>query len=398
MFPVACPAPRVSPRSGPDGRFALAFAAGRRLGVISARPTWQLSWEQVVDRPPQTVALVDDQVVTTHLWDATSRKVENGEVRWTCRTPVIGLACGGGGKTLHVAGGCVNGYSPFLAGIDGGSGAVLWTRALNNDFRFGGPIFALSFDRQPDGTPVVRTMASIRSGDKGNRVGEVFVHGQTGATIGNRVVTPTDAWPWGHFTTDEGGIGWFNSNEKKAHAVGWQGETDLAAGMQIEFDPAVKHRCHPPRMGVHVAADSSVYVRLLGEVVRFDPATKRQTLYDLKKPDKDAMQPFIFAVRRFGDRLVVVSGETGQDVTERESRSPAATGPDQWKMFVDIFDHESGRRIDRQQLPDVKCCVDIIAYRIMAGYDTQAFILDDAIVVCDTAGIHVFAGPAAAGS
>jgi len=87
--------------------------------------------------------------------------------------------------------------------------------------------------------------------------------------------------------------------------------------------------------------------------------------------------------------------EGGRTVEERlwdaiagNHRSPAATGPTDWKMFVDVFDHATGWRIDRQQLPDVKCCVDIIAYRIMAGYDTQ-------VVICDTGGIHVFAGPAA---
>lgn len=395
VFHVACECPRVSPRKEADGGVAMAFAAGRRLGVVASRPNWQIAWEQVLDRRPQMVALVDDHVVTSHLWDVTSRRRADGGVRWTCQTPVITAGCGGDGKTLHVTGPTVNGHSPFLAGLDGEAGTLLWTRALNNDFRFGGPIHALSSERQGDGTPLVRAMVTIRFGDIGNRVGEVLVNGRTGATTGTRVVTPSDQWPWGHFTIDEGGIGWINSNDRKAHAVTWQGSDDLAAGMQFDFDPMVRHRWHHMRMGVHVAADATIYARLLGEVVRYDPASGRQTLYDLKKPDKDALQPFVFAARRFGDRLVVVSGDTGQEATERDHRSPAATGPSEWKMFVDIFDHETGRRIDRQQLPDVKCCVDIIAYRIMAGYDTQVFILDDAIVVCDTGGIHVFAGPAA---
>lgn len=395
VFHVACEAPRVSPRSSPDGGFAMAFASGRRLGLLESRPHWQVGWERVLDRRPQMVSLVDDHVVTSHLWDVTSRKRADGAIRWTTRTPVITAACGGDGKSLHVTGPTVNGHSPFLAGLDGDSGTVLWSRALNNDFKFAGPIFALSFDRRGDGTPLVRAMVTIRAGDVGNRVGEVFIHGQTGATAGSRVITPSDQWPWGHFTIDQGGVGWINSNDRKAHAVGWDGGPDLAAGMQFDFDPQVKHRWHHMRMGIHVAADSTIYARLLGEVVHFEPASGRQTLYDLKKPDKDAMQPFVFATRRFGDRLVVVSGETGQEATERDRRSPAATGPADWKMFVDVFDHATGRRIERQQLPDVKCCVDIIAYRIMAGYDTQVVILDHAIVVCDTSGIHVFAGPAA---
>lgn len=396
VFHVACDAPRVSPRTSTDAGFTVAFTSGRRLGLVDSRPNWRVSWEQVLDRRPQLVALVDDHVVTSHLWDVTSRRRTDGGIRWTCRTPVITAACGGDDKTLHVAGPCVNGHSPFLAGLDGATGGVLWSRSLNNDFTFNGPIHALSFDRRGDGTPLVRAMATIRAGDVGSRVGEVFVHGQTGATVGSRVVTPSDQWPWGHFTIDQGGIGWINSNDRKAHAVTWEGGPDLAANMKFDFDPMVKHRWHHMRMGIHVAADSTIYARLLGEVVHFDPASGRQTLYDLKKPDKDALQPFVFASRRFGDRLVIVSGETGQEATERDHRSPAATGPAEWKMFVDIFDHGTGRRIDRQQLPGVRCCVDIIAYRIMAGYDTQVFILDHAIVVCDTGGIHVFAGPAAA--
>jgi hypothetical protein len=46
----------------------------------------------------------------------------------------------------------------------------------------------------------------------------------------------------------------------------------------------------------------------------------------------------------------------------------------------------------RQELPNVHCCINRIAYRTMAGYESQMKFLGEVLVITDFNGVHVFAG------
>ena len=140
---------------------------------------------------------------------------------------------------------------------------------------------------------------------------------------------------------------------------------------------------------MHVRGDG-LYARFAGQLIYYNPATRGQIVYDLTRPG-GGIQPFILEFREMGDRLLVVSGSTGQTPAPPNRHSPDPTPPKEWRMYVDLFERATGKPLGRQELSGVKCCISHIAYQTMAGYDTKVVILDGSIVVTDIDGVHVFA-------
>ncbi|MCE9545966.1 MAG: hypothetical protein K8T25_10665, partial [Planctomycetia bacterium] len=124
-------------------------------------------------------------------------------------------------------------------------------------------------------------------------------------------------------------------------------------------------------------------------VLRFDTGTKQEIDYALPGAAAAAVPPAtppigppasrILDCRTIGDRMLVVSGNTGTPPGQ-----PA--GPEdvqRSKIYVDVFQFGTGKHVSRQELPS-------IAYRDDL---TQSLLLPTAIIVTDLAGVHAFGMP-----
>jgi len=193
--------------------------------------------------------------------------------------------------------------------------------------------------------------------DAGVQYGETFLNAANGQFEKFRAIKLPGAE---NGTYDADGLAWINTGfpyDTRPHAVGWEDGRDLAAGW-------ARLSTTPRPLQAIWARDGGIYIRH-GVFAFFDPGTKREITYELRQPEANAPGPFVYDFRRVGDRLIMVYDDHG-------------------KMYVDIFEHATGRRVGRQELPGMKCDDDHEA--------TKVKILPEAIVIADIRGLHVLAG------
>ncbi|MCY2931008.1 MAG: LamG domain-containing protein, partial [Planctomycetota bacterium] len=103
---------------------------------------------------------------------------------------------------------------------------------------------------------------------------------------------------------------------------------------------------------------------------------RREVVYTLPHNALTGRACVIYAVRELGDKLLVVSGLRGRSATYVAG---------QGTMYADLFDRAGGAHLAGEELSGLAC----LDYP-RTGYDTQAEILDRAVVVTGRDGVHVF--------
>jgi hypothetical protein len=361
VWSVACDAPVLALRDGADASTdAMGVLAFRRLGVLRTRPHWEMSWQRLVGERPQAVTLAGDRLLMSQGWTLTSYDAAGGAEQWAMQLPNIPVTLGGDDKLVYALSPGGNGGSSYYAAVDPARQAVLWKRALHWDPRYGNAIFATRFSRGADGTA---GLASVGHGL--GFVSEVVQDAATGEVRACRPICPRDTWAWGAYTYDEQGIGWIGSDQR-IYAVGLNRDEALTAG----WARTVEFKFNRPLVNVR---DDCVYLRLTEHLLRYDPATKTETDYDLA-PGEESPKRIILEFRRLGDQLLVVSGDIGG------------------ACYADFFEYGTARRLSHQVLPGVTCSLLRLNRNVAQGYDTRVVILDGSVVITDAMGLHVFAG------
>lgn len=398
IWSVPCESPRLLLRQDPTaGIGSFGLVTGRRVACVSREPTWRVTWDALLPRPPQAAGFTGNNLITADLWTLSARKVEDGRLRWS-RPLRFAPAMIAGDETLaYAAATGSNAGTPHYAVLDALSGETRWSRCLGTEFFSTSQATLLR--REPDGTRLLRVLMNYTdqaTGAWGN--GEVRIDAANGKVLGTLPVLGNGEGYWSQVVYDDNGFASFmirggsywGGGEHMTVALGYDGKR-LTDNWKRRFDFAASNS-HYGRTGVHVRGHG-VYARLDGYLLFFEPATGAETMYSVTRPG-DVIQPFIFDFREDGDRLIVVSGLMGLKPPEKGQRSPAPTPQEQWRMYVDIFERATGKSMGRQELPGVLCCVTHTAYQTLAGYESQVRIDNDAIVITDINGVHIFASKA----
>ncbi|MCE5327380.1 MAG: PQQ-binding-like beta-propeller repeat protein [Planctomycetaceae bacterium] len=162
---------------------------------------------------------------------------------------------------------------------------------------------------------------------------------------------------------------------------GWQAgrsELDMATGAIIRIEPFTP----PATDHIWFSGDALVYAGV-DPAARIGPRGAAGS-YQLPKPDAPGVHE-ILAHKIAGERLIVISGVTGWQGHAPGSPRPSYR-PEQSRVYVDFFDCRSRQHVGRQTLDGV-----LYSTGGLSGYDTQAEILDRAIVVTDINGVRLFA-------
>ncbi|MCE9545617.1 MAG: PQQ-like beta-propeller repeat protein [Planctomycetia bacterium] len=394
VWSVPCEAPRLVFRAGvgagPDADAnSFGVVSGRRVGFVRSKPNWEMAWDKMLPQRPQAVGLAGDRLLASDVTTLTSYDAATGAQQWSRDVPLLPYTIEGDAGLIYAGG---RGNSSYYAALEPAGGKLLWAKPMSGDFRFGGTCQPLLM-RASNGQAQLHLLTGIQSPDAGGRNGEAILDAATGQVSAVRQLMPAGGGTFGAPTYDTDGIGYLVSNwpTGRIMAFNYNSQTDIAAGWQKTLD-LTAHRWHFRWVGIH-CRQGVVYARLIGQLLRYDPATRKETVFDLSRA-KEYIPPFLLDFREQGDKLIVVSGWTQQQPPRPGQHSPDPTDDDRWRVYVDIFDRATGQNLGRQELPGALACVSLIAYQTVAGYDTQVKILDDTIVVSDVNGVHVYAaGP-----
>ena len=345
VWGVPCPGADFMVADGPEQTTTLAMLCGRRLAIVVNRPRWQVVWERALPESLHALSVVGNHVLTTNRWTTTSFDRLSGDLRWSTQLPVIPTDFDGDDQAIFTVG-------QGLVGIRGTDGKVLWSDLMQNTKRPN-----ICYRRSSSGPGVVRFVGNRILPDVGLRYGETLLNVTSGRLEKFRAVKVLGVEGG---TYDSDGLAWICTGfpcDRRPHAVGWGDDQDLALGWPRETTVP------RPYQGIW-ARDGGIYLRH-ADFVFFDAAAKREIVYQIKPPDGNGAEPFLYDFRKVGDRLVTVYDDLG-------------------KIYVDVFEQATGRRIGRQELPGVPCDKDHETVKVK--------ILPEAIVVRDIHGLHVFAG------
>ncbi|MCE5328207.1 MAG: PQQ-like beta-propeller repeat protein [Planctomycetaceae bacterium] len=388
VWSLACESPAVlfgDTIGAADDSFG--FVSGRRIGMVRSKPGWELTWDKLLPLPPQGAAKAGGRLLTSMMWTLDAHGGADGKALWSTKLGLLPFVIGGDDKTVYAGG---RGWGGYFATLDGATGKVIWSGNPGWDPRVGIDQFQRSrLQREGDGSATLRCMGNV-SDAAGSGAGEIVLDAATGRAKSLRPLLVPGTGSWSPPNWDTSGLAYIVSKwpKGKVAAFGHDGATDVAAKWQRELN-LEDHRWHYRLFGAHYR-DGKIYVRLAGQMLVWDPATGKELALDMTRGG-GVIEPFIFAFKQIGNRIIVVNGFTNQRPAAPGKHSPEATKPDQWRMFVDIFDATTGQPQGRQELPGVLCCISLIAYQEIAGYDSQVQILDGSIVITDINGIHVFA-------
>ena len=362
------------PEDGRPTADAFCILAGRRLACVRTRPAWEVLWEKRLTDRPQVVSLLGNRILLGTSQDVTSLEAATGKQQWSLRLPFVPYELRGDGKLICAT--TFPHWSPYAGAIDAATGKLLWARSFSQRSRFNGGFWGSAFKREGNAATLGVCINTLY-GDVSWRCSDVTMDARTGRiqTI-SKVQLEKIGW-WGRPAYGPDGLN-FMGSDARPHSVTRTGRADRAAVWQHKIDWGIVSRNHA-KAGVD-STPAGLYFRSLGELAHFDPATKKETVYALPY-DPALFPPHVLAYHRVADMLMVVSGTAGQLMS-------GGRGYDvrQSSVSVDLFHHATGKHLEHQPLPGVLC------YQgNLTGLDTRARILDDAIVVTDAAGVHVFA-------
>ncbi|MCE5279953.1 MAG: PQQ-binding-like beta-propeller repeat protein [Planctomycetaceae bacterium] len=376
-LPAACPILVCPPAAQPQETFFV--LSGRTVTCIKRKPSPTVLWQQTLAMRPSAACYAGTALLLADGRDLVAVDLAGGAVRWTARPGFAVDYFDGGGDVAMAA---ETSRSGFVAVYDLATGKELWQKDFGEPARFCGQPLRLARVRSEDSGALTLGLywnAMLHS-DIGFRPAEMIVDAHSGRVMEVRHFLPTQGgWPR---LVDFGPCGIFYVDQQsRPRLATYAGADPLAATKRIvDLGPIGRYGAAAAGMS---ATASSVYVRSPRELVGFDAASGRETVYPLPRSGATGRISLVYAVRETAGRLMVVSGLRGQS-----SDYPLdASG-----VFVDAFDRASGAHAGGQELPGIECDE---FQRI--GHDTQAELLDDSLIVSTRSGVHVFVpAPAAA--
>lgn len=351
--------------------------AGRTLTLVKAKPAFGVGWRCNLPVAPIAANWAGGAILVTD--GATLVVVDQaaGTVRWSYE-PGFPVDLFQVDSRLAVA--IQASREANVAVLDAVSGQLLWRKTFDEPARFGGQ--SLRWGRlsgsDPDSPSLLLYWNAALFAGEGWLPAELRVDARTGAVREplRRFLPPETGWP------REIGFGplgvHYVDGQSRPHLLRYSDGADLLAGWQRTLDLSPNNR-HPGAAGL-TALGEGLCVRSLGELAAFDPAAKRETVFRLPRGSAAGRVCSALAIRAQGNQLLVISGERG--------RSPEyASG--KTAVCADLFDRASGARVAGQELPGLAC-----GDLLRAGYETQAAIRGDFVLVTARDGVHVFQSPA----
>ncbi|MCE5328478.1 MAG: PQQ-binding-like beta-propeller repeat protein [Planctomycetaceae bacterium] len=371
---------------------ALGVLVGRQAASLQLRGQVKIAWQQFLPAQAAGGSIVGGRMVLRSGHDLTALDLADGTLRWSVKLPFCPYQIDGDDSFVAAAT-CPwrlgNSWEPYAAAVDGGTGKVLWSRPFSDPMRFRPRqgLLGMRFERGADARAQLHLFLTAAFGGDGGawQVADVAVDATSG---GVRQISPLldDLVNWPDCSAfGPAGVCYINGalRAKYRPAVGDPGVT---GAWRRGADPRITE-IYPWCMGVRSKADGA-YLRFYGQLFRFDPATRKEIIYNLPPGPEQTLQG-IYDFRVVGSKMVVVSGLKGKYLHRRERQDIdvkwARIEP---RMHVDVFDAVTAVHLSRRELTGAACSQ---SYR--QDCDAQAVILDNAVVVADSAGVHVYGCP-----
>ncbi|MCE5328044.1 MAG: PQQ-like beta-propeller repeat protein [Planctomycetaceae bacterium] len=369
---------------------ALGVLVGRQAACLQLRGQVKVAWQQFLPAAAGGGSIVGRRMVLRSGSDLTALDLEGGALQWSARLPFCPYQIDGD-DSLVAAATCPwklgNSWEPFAAAIDAGTGKVLWSRPFSDPMRFRSRqgLLGMWFARGGDGQGRLHLFLSAAFGSDGGtwQVADVAVDAAGGSV---QQISPLldDLVNWPECSAlSPAGACYINAAMRAKYRPS-AGDPGVTGAWRRGADPRITEM-YPWCLGLRSAPDAA-YLRFYGQLFRFDPAKRKETVYNLPAGPENTLHA-IYDFRLVGDKMVVVSGLKGKYLHRRDRKDMnikwATIDP---RMYVDVFDAATARHVARSELSGAACSQ---SYRW--DHDAQARILDHAIVIADRSGVHVFA-------
>ncbi|MCY2927832.1 MAG: PQQ-binding-like beta-propeller repeat protein [Planctomycetota bacterium] len=372
-LPAARPMLLAPPPDRPGDSFCV--VSGRSITRVRTQPTVGVAWTQSLPVEPAGGVFAGEFILLSDGSSLTALDLATGAVRW--HVPMgFGIYSFDGDGQIAVAVEISN--DPNATVVEMATGKVLWHKIISAPMRFGDlGAQRVRIRREDAGRTIAFYWMGALYGDKGWRASELTVEARTGTLLGlHPCLAEEAAWPRAFAFETRGA--YFLDSLGCFKAVTPDGAATTFASKHA-MDMGSVNSC-PPAVGV-VPTPGGVYAKSLGELLWFDSAARREVVCELPRNAMAGRMCLIYAARELGEKLLVVSGTRGRS---------AAYVPGQGAVFADLFDRTTGAHLAQQELPGLTC----LDYP-RTGYETQAEIVGDAVVVTGRDGVYVFAGSAA---
>ncbi|MEI7835229.1 MAG: PQQ-binding-like beta-propeller repeat protein, partial [Planctomycetota bacterium] len=365
----------TSPPDRPGDSFCV--VSGRSITRVRTQPGVGVMWKQSLPIDPVAGVFAGEFLLLSDGSSLTALDLATGAIRW--HLPMgFGVYSFDGDGQIAVAVEISN--EPNATVVEMATGKVLWHKIISEPMRFGDlGAQRVRIRREDAGRTIAFYWMGALYGDKGWRASELTVEARTGALLGlHPCLAEETSWPRAYAFETRGA--YFLDSLGCFKAVTPDGAATTFASKHA-MDMGSVNSC-PPAVGV-VPTPGGVYAKSLGELLWFDLAARREVVCELPRNALAGRMCLVYAARELGEKLLVVSGTRG--------RSPAYV-PGQGAVFADLFDRTTGAHLAQQELPGLAC----LDYP-RTGYETQAEIVGDAVIVTSRDGVHVFAAaPSAA--
>ncbi|MCE9545965.1 MAG: PQQ-like beta-propeller repeat protein [Planctomycetia bacterium] len=364
---------------------AFCIVTDRRLAYYRSRPEGRFVWEHLLPHSPQSVWMQGETVLVCIQNNVTALRAADGVELWTVRLPFVPYTLTGDGNELFAA--THPTWPAHVGAVDMTQGKLLWSRPLTATVRFNGGIRALVPRHLADGGVRLGVVINGLYGDVGWQLSEVALDSQTGTVRDFKRCFPDQTNWWGNYLDyDQDSIRYIAQEgpDWRLHVLRSPGEADVAAPWPRKADMNVWNNGWNKKnfLGTSLTP-AGIFSKTPEQLLMYDPATRQEIAFKIEK-EPQQFQSVILDYREIGGKLVVVSGVTGQ-IQPAPAPPAKAIDINRSKVFVDFFDRATARHLGRQQLAGAQCCI-----ADLTGCDTQARILDEAIVVSDARGVHLY--------
>ncbi|MCE5277901.1 MAG: PQQ-binding-like beta-propeller repeat protein [Planctomycetaceae bacterium] len=362
--------------------------SGRWLGGVEIAPAAKLAWQRTLDRLPSGVESIGGRLIARTGAEVAAFDAASGRRQWTTRLSFPPYFLAGQGDVL-VADSAPGRWELNAAAIDARSGKLLWTRSFDDALR----LFrswnsqGLAVRRGADGAPAVSLYmlaGMLDENPNGFLLGEVRVGAADGAIQEISAALPgeREAPAWTAFRGSA--IGYLIGGREASMAV--IGPDGLARKAQWNLRTDIgTAQAYPWFLRMQADASWACFSEF-GKLALIDVATGKSAAYEVPAGPAGSLTS-VYATRVIGDVLVVVAGHKAQFIYRKQRKTPDERWqPIEPKVFVHLFNRTTRECFISREVAGVEC-----GRSWEVDWDMQARILDNALVVADCNGVHLFA-------
>jgi hypothetical protein len=387
---LACDTPElVWPGPATERADIFGVLSGQSVLCVRVQPNAEVVWQRRLRERPDSMGFHGRLMVAAQGRTLTALAVQDGTTKWALELPFPADVVCGDEQILVAAELSSRGK---VAAIDPGLGKILWTRWFGQEIRFNTRTLKwVTLQAEPGERPVLHLYwnHAILSGKKEWQPIEAIADAASGIVRDVRLFLPDEPiWPRAIAFGDDvrvrpdagrGPAPWPRQGPFLPDAIAYVGKESRAHVMArtagVDLTPSWNQVLDVDPVSLHPTA-SGTYIRHADHLVHFAGAASTGVVYRLPPGRAGEILDFCEGT----GRVMVVSGPlpAGPENKGTSNAPPALTG-----LRVDVFQRDAAAGLQGDMLPGDRP-------KAAAGYQSEARILDRAIIATDPGGIRVY--------